>query len=160
MSVTGEYFVAIDDLELEKYYWNKFNYEKDKGNKLHATTPTTHTTTSIHSTTTTPTHPTPTPTPITTSTTSPTSTSTSSTPATIETTNPIPSGTSNPTKFLTTNVDPIDITPRMVEVIQFIKYTKMSLKCEDDVLQFYQNFYAQAMRCNIILTCGDVKKDG
>ena len=80
MSITEEYFIGMDVLELEKDYWNS---EKDKEKKLPATTPTTPTTTFILSANTTPTPPTPTKTPITNSTTSPPSTSTSSIPETI-----------------------------------------------------------------------------
>ena len=142
MGITEEYFVVMDVFELEKGYWNKFNYEKDNRKKLPATAPILPTTISIPSTTTTPTPMTLTPEPITTSTTSPPSTSTSNTLATIGTTNPISSGISDPTKILTTNVDPTDITPCMVDATQFLLHTKMTLMCEDDILPFYQNIYA------------------
>ena len=37
---------------------------------------------------------------------------------------------------------PIDITPYLVNVTGFIKYIKMSLQSEDNILPFYANIYA------------------
>ena len=68
----------------------------------------------------------------------------------IATINPV-----TPTVFSNIKLD--QITPHLVKISQFIKYTKMTLTAENDILQFYQNLYAQAMRFNIIfIPCGDI----
>ena len=43
------------------------------------------------------------------------------------------------------------ITPDLIEVINFIKYTKMIIKSDDDILPFYANIYAQALQYIIVL---------
>ena len=45
----------------------------------------------------------------------------------------------------------------MVKKTDFIKYTRLSLSCEDKILTFYKNVQAQGMTQNVILVpCQDI----
>jgi len=56
--------------------------------------------------------------------------------------------------------DPSLITPSMVNVSGFIKYSKLTLTTADDILPFYENIQAQALQYSIVLIiCGNITPD-
>ena len=70
------------------------------------------------------------------------------------------SKTSHTTSLPSMTIDPANIASDIFDVTSFIKYSKLSLTIEDDILPFYKNVRVQGLMKNIIiLQCKPVIPD-